>query len=341
MKSPTAIRKAEPGQNKAEPGQNKVCPLLFWTFLLAMFAPQLLQAAPTIPQLKEHVSVEGPLVRLTDLFENTGLKGSKAVFRAPDPGTTGKVSVNRILAAARKHGLLPSSPPPFHMVTITRTSRVIEIEELKQLIRDAIQELAGHHRTDGNLIIKLRDERSPLHIASSIKGKLRLSSFNWSRQSGRFTARVAVGGHLPIQLTGTASQMVQIIVAKYEIDRGKLISRTDLELKYVQRSRQSRRDKTLFEDLIGLSAKRRLPAGRPVRATDLEAPRLIHKNQLVTILLEAPGLVLRTEGKALGDAARGETVKVLNTQSKRIIHATAMASGLVFVKLSQRTESGS
>ncbi len=334
MKSPTAIVTPEHRLNK---GYH----LLFWTFWLGICTPQLLQAAPVPPQLKEHVSVEGPFVRLADLFENTGIKGSKAVFRAPDPGTTGRVSVNRILSAGRRHGLHPLKTAPFHMVTITRTSRIIEIDELKELIRDAVLEQEGHRKTDGELIIKLRDERTPRHIASRIKGKLLLSSFNWSRRTGRFSARVTIGNHPPIPLSGTASRMVQIIVAKSEITKGTLISRTDLDKKYVKKSGRTQGDKTLVKDLIGLSAKRRLPAGRPVRARDLEAPRLIHKNQLVTILLEAPGLVLRTEGKALGDAARGETVKVLNTQSKRIIHATAKASGLVFVKLSQRAGSGS
>ena len=335
MKSPTAIQ-------QSDQRLNNVHNALFWTLVLVMmFMPQLLQAAPVAPLLKAHVTVQGPLVTLADLFENVGLKGSKAVFRAPNPGTTGKVSVNRVLLAARKQGLQPSTRAAFRMVTIKRTSRVIEAEELIELIRAAVEEQIAGRKKEGELIIKLKSHSTPLHIASQIKELVLLDRFNWSHQSGRFSAHFAIGDHQPIQIYGTASQMVQIIVAKTEIAKGKLISSSDLQAKYVQRSRRTRKGATALEDLIGLSAKRRLPAGRPVRLSDLEAPKLITKNQLVTILLEAPGLVLRTQGKALSDATLGETVKVLNTQSKRIIHATAKASGLVFVKLSQPTGSGS
>ncbi len=227
------------------------------------------------------------------------------------------------------------------MVTIKRTSRVIEKDELIELIREAVEEHTAGRKREGELIIKLTSDNTPLHIPSQIKEPVRLDRFNWSRQSGRFAARFAIGDHQPVRISGIASQMVQIIVAKTEIARGKLISRADLEQIYVQQSRRSRKGTTALEELIGLSAKRRLTAHHPVRLIDLEAPKLIIKNQLVTILLEAPGLILRTQGKALSDATFGETVKVLNTQTKRIIHATAKASGLVFVKLSQPTGSGS
>ncbi len=111
MRSPPAIQTPDLGLSpdlglNHDLRLNNVHHALFWTLvLMTMLMPQRLQAAPKAPQLKAHVTVQGPLVTLADLFENTGIKGSKAVFRAPDPGTTGKVSVNRILSAARKQGL--------------------------------------------------------------------------------------------------------------------------------------------------------------------------------------------------------------------------------------------
>ena len=138
-----------------------------------------------------------------------------------------------------------------------------------------------------------------------------------------------------------AQRVLKVGVAKATIARGKTIRRNDVELKLVKSVTRLRKHFASIDEMIGLSAKRSLPAGKPINSADLVAPTLLRKNQLVTILLEVPGLIIRAEGKALADATKGQAVKVLNTQSKRIIHATAIASGLVSVSLTQSLRSGS
>ena len=233
--------------------------------------------------------------------------------------------------------------PLFHMVSIKRSSRIIENRELIELIRNRLEKkFADRQMGAGELIIKLREDLKPLHIASDHNKELRLSSFDWS--PAKWTIYRSLCAWLSMNRSSFVVRQVRWCRSSSPRPRsakGKIVSRSDLKMKYVQFSNAPDDTRTAFAELVGLSAKRRLPAGRPIQLSDLEAPRLIRKNQLVTILLEAPGLVLRTEGKALADATLGETLRVLNTQSKRIIHATAKASGLVFVKLSQPTRSGS
>ena len=179
------------------------------------------------------------------------------------------------------------------------------------------------------------------HLDATLQGELALTSLDWSARSRRFTARFALSGSEPVILKGTAKLMVEVGVAKSNIARGTTLTRSDLELKLVRSTGRRSQRYSSIDEMIGLSTKRTLQAGKAININDLEAPRLILKNQLVTILLEAPGLIIRAEGKALANASKGEAVKVLNTQSKRIIHATAKAPGLVSVSLKQSFGSGS
>lgn len=317
--------------------------ILFLPLALLLLTPCVLYASPLAqmqPQLKEHVIVDGRLVTLGDLFQNAGLAARTAVFRAPDPGTTGKVSVRRILLAAHRHGLEQPQTPAFDMVTIKRNSRIIEVERLKELIRDRLANKISSKEQKGKLVIKLAKDQKNIHIASQNKDEVQLAGLDWSSRSGRFTARFAVGDKRIVK-HGTAAKMVQRIVASKAIKKGEVLSRADLALKYVKSSNRLPQQTGDMEKLVGLAARHRLDKGHLIRRADLEAPKVISKNQLVTILLEMPGLVLRTQGKALADAAPGETLKVLNTQSKRIIHATATASGLVRVSLKQTRKTGS
>ncbi|MCP4936445.1 MAG: flagellar basal body P-ring formation protein FlgA [bacterium] len=317
-----------------------VYPLIL-TFAMTGFLPNLVHALSLEPQLHEKVTVKGQLVTLADLFDHAGLNGHTSLFRSPDPGTTGHISVQRILSAARKHGLNILHRPAFSKVTISRSSRKIELDVLKDMIRNRLEEKHSTTNEMSKLVININNKTKDLHLDETLQGELALASLDWSSRSRRFTARFSLSGREPVVITGTADLMIEVSVAKRNIAKGITLRRGDLELKPVRSVNRRAPRYSSIEDMIGMSTKRSLQAGKPVNINDLEAPRLILKNQLVTILLEAPGLIIRAEGKALANASRGEAVKVLNTQSKRIIHATAEASGLVSVSLKKSVASGS
>ena len=72
---------------------------------LALIAPALaaqpLPRMDEMPRLKPVARVAHDVVRIGDLIENAGAVSDIAIFRAPDPGTTGTVSAERVLEAAR------------------------------------------------------------------------------------------------------------------------------------------------------------------------------------------------------------------------------------------------
>jgi flagellar basal body P-ring formation protein FlgA len=85
-------------------------------------------------------------------------------------------------------------------------------------------------------------------------------------------------------------------------------------------------------DLIGETPRHPLHAAQPLRATDLQVPVVVKRNDLVLIVLERPGLYLTAEGRALEDGGKGTVIRVTNTQSKRTIDATVLGSGQVAVR---------
>jgi len=82
---------------------------------------------------------------------------------------------------------------------------------------------------------------------------------------------------------------------------------------------------------IGLEARVILHAGRPVRAADLGPPALVERNALVTLAWQAGVLTILAEGRALGRAGAGETVRVLNLASRATVTGRVAADGTVVV----------
>ena len=81
--------------------------------------------------------------------------------------------------------------------------------------------------------------------------------------------------------------------------------------------------------IIGKETRVALYRGRPIALQDLTAPALVERNDVVKLIYKNNGLSLETEGKALGRAALGETIKVMNLNTKAVLWGRVAASALV------------
>lgn len=60
-------------------------------------------------------------------------------------------------------------------------------------------------------------------------------------------------------------------------------------------------------------------------------PILVQRNDTVTIFYEAPGLSLTLRGQAQDSGALGDTIGVMNLQSKRLVQAVVTGPGRVAI----------
>lgn len=111
------------------------------------------------------------------------------------------------------------------------------------------------------------------------------------------------------------------------VERGEVLSKADFETGRVLPA--VARNALSPAEAAGQEATRRLNAGAPVRAGDLTAPRVVRRGENVTIALVSGGLKITSAGRALGDAGRGEPVRVLALATNRTFEGVAMAPGEV------------
>ncbi|HSX54528.1 MAG TPA: flagellar basal body P-ring formation chaperone FlgA [Sphingomonas sp.] len=111
------------------------------------------------------------------------------------------------------------------------------------------------------------------------------------------------------------------------VEKGETLSASDFTTAALPPA--AARGATRPSEAAGQEATRRLVAGSPVRAADIAAPRIVRRGEAVTIALLSGGLRITATGRALGDAGKGEMVRVLNLSTNRTLNAVADTPGQV------------
>jgi flagella basal body P-ring formation protein FlgA len=84
---------------------------------------------------------------------------------------------------------------------------------------------------------------------------------------------------------------------------------------------------TRSAELNNKIAKRSIRSGAVIRLSDLNEPLLVRKGETVALYAQKGALQVTTKGKALSSGQLGQSVRVQNLKSKRVIDAKVVAAG--------------
>jgi flagella basal body P-ring formation protein FlgA len=284
------------------------------------------------PRLKPQVTVANDIVRIGDLVENAGVAANTPVFRSPDLGETGAVPVRAVLDAIRPHGLIGVDVRGLSEVSVTHASRTIAADDIEQRIVTALTTRHNLGKPEDLKILFDRDIRA-IQLAVSASGELSLASMTYDSRTRRFdvTFELANGVRSRWRYTGSAVETVETAVPRRAIARGDVIKAGDIVLERRPRNEFSSEPPAPPAEVVGLAARRAVRPGQPLRNADLMKPEFVVKNDMVLLHYEVPGIVLTMRGRALDTGVEGDTVSVLNINSKRTIQGIVTGPGRVTV----------
>ena len=78
---------------------------------------------------------------------------------------------------------------------------------------------------------------------------------------------------------------------------------------------------------IGKAARHALRAGAAAAVHDLVSPKVIKREDIVSVVFEADGVSLTLQAKAMGDCSVGDSLDVVNPQSKKVIETVCAGPG--------------
>jgi flagella basal body P-ring formation protein FlgA len=123
--------------------------------------------------------------------------------------------------------------------------------------------------------------------------------------------------------TVPGARMTETLAWSHSISAGDLIQPEDLTFAKVASFAVPPDAPRDADQIIGKVARRPLRAGSAVASHDVSAPQVIKANDAVQVAYRTGGVSLVLMGKAMGSAAVGESVEVMNPISKKVIQAIA------------------
>ncbi len=83
--------------------------------------------------------------------------------------------------------------------------------------------------------------------------------------------------------------------------------------------------------IIGLEARVNLYAGRVIRASEIGAPAIMERNQVVIMVYNTGLLSISAEGRVLDRAGIGDLVRVMNLDSRLTVTGRVLPDGTIEV----------
>lgn len=289
-------------------------------------------ATPREVRLKTNPTVSASTITLGDLFDNVGSADGVIVADAPAPGERTFLRAGYLASIARENGLSWSGDQSVRGVTVTRNGRMLPQADLLGEIARVAKERLGGARYE----VSLDNRTQNLFVPEDVLPSLRVDDFDIDRRTGRFTAIIvypadpAVQGE-KVRLTGRAAEIAEIPVLRGPVAMGAVITWNDIDYVEVRPEQLNRYNITNPQDIVGLAAARSLTGGQPLRLGDVKKPEMVARNSVVTLTFRRPGILLSLQGRATEPGAMGETVRVMNLSSNKIVQAVVIGPGEVEV----------
>ena len=203
-------------------------------------------------------------------------------------------------------------------------------QNLLQLHEAVIAFVRAQHSANADLEV-VPDRLDPRLRLSPCERALEAFWAPGSAELGQTTVGVRCDGAKPWKLfLPTRVKLLQtVVVSSRPLARGQRLGKADLALE--KRDIGALRGKAIQNpsQVLGYLMSRGVPAGRVLDSALLEAPVLVERGRRVRMAIQTKGIDITMAGTALEDGALGETVRVRNPASRRVVEGVVVGPAQV------------
>ena len=289
-------------------------------------------AADSPVTLRGDVEIKRPAVRLSDLFVGVPSEIDRDVAQAPAlcKQATYDAKVLRILS--EKYRLEWLSPNDGDHVVVTVACTKISTDSLREAVVAKVRESGVKDDVD----VAFDNHALEIVLPADQAADFTLENFAYDRTARRFRTEFHANTLQPFTVAGRITIKRQVPVLGRRLESGTIIGNADIDWLSVPEERLNASIILDASHLVGSELRRDMAEEQMITTHDVAPPRMVTRGGLITIKAETPLMLVTVQGKALQDGAKGETVRVMNTQSNRMIEGVVESAGVVRIESTQK-----
>jgi len=312
--------------------------LIALVFLFAAPAAVLPALADTLVSLRPSVEVNSSSIRLSDVFAGVPIDLDRTIATAPAPGRSVTYDVRVLSKLAAKYRLDWRPQSQADRAVLSRAATRITQEMIAEVV---LAKLKERHITEKSEVL-FDNHALEINLPADRAPSFALNNFTFDEKSKRFRSELmADTGAAPLVLpvTGRIAVKRDVPVLARRLLAGTTIGPSDIDWATLPEEHVTGDVVTDSSQLVGRELRRDTPEGQPLRGRDVIPPRLVTRGGMVTLKVQTPNMVITAQGRALQDGTSGDTVRVTNTQSNRVVEGTVEGPGVVRINLTQKLAS--
>jgi len=318
-----------------------------WLLSLSVVAlicvPLVGWGASIVLTVPPEAQVQGPQLTLGDVAEIQGEPADTVsrmrqvlLGQAPPAGVERLLSKSTLITQLKHQGLWT---PELQFqgalqIRVMRASQRLDPQHMETVVRQALSRRLPQTMQPTSI----RDIRGlspvcvplgPVQYEVTVPGR-----HGWLGPTS-FTLTIQVAGKVEKQLHGTATIAVtqEVVSLVRPVAQGEIITPDAVSRTQVQVTQPLRQVATQPEDVIGKHARRSLAGNAPLSTQDVTTVPVVHRGDIVSIVLESPLIKVSTPGEALEAGKPGDTIRVKNTSSNREVRAQVIDKQTVRIPL--------
>lgn len=281
--------------------------------------------------LKEHSVLTGDTITLGDIFYDLPRDEDRVLGSAPRPGKDMVINAKTLLRIAIALDLPWRPSSASDNVTLRREATIIEYDQIKEALYTALYD----DNVYGDYEISIPAQYHKIILPHDQPASMEITSFTTDTNNKTFEATIAApSAENPIQhfkIKGHMNAVITVPVLAENLQSGHIITQKDIKhikIKEREFTRDTIADASI---LIGMTARRVILAGRPIKTSEMIAPKLIERGEIVTLTLNVGTMALTTQAKALQNGAKGDIIRVVNTASNKTLQAIITGTNQVSI----------
>ncbi len=306
-----------------------------------LFSATAFSAQPLVLTLQAVADVDGDLVRLSDIASLSGgpqhqltALGATAVAKSPQPGQTRFVGADYIRIRLKQAGFDTASmrfkgPQD---VRVSRQSVALPTRRIQRAVETAIRNSMPWNNDDVTVSGISFDETVRLP-----SGKLTYQIV--PKRHEDYLGSTILGLHLfvdgkPVRklwVNATICVMADVVTVIRPLGKHQHIQPEDLAVQRRDRAGLAADTVTRIQDALGNRTTRAIYPDTVLASSMFASPPLVRRGDIVKIVASAGAMTITATGLVKQQGRKGDAVRVMNTDSRRIITARVTGPGAVKV----------